>query len=476
MTNHDKIVVSGSIHSRSALKIKLNKYLIINDFTTKFFCFGSCFATSISNVLKALGFNAYYDYNFSNNYSIKAIRHLLESLKSGTTQLIKFPNSSKVMSHFHTRVIEKGVGAESRIIERIRLINQRALEEILRSDIFVMTLGNATYLEHKKTGKAITSAMGLDSSEYIIKRQSVNDICEDLSAVYSLLKDFKNDLKLIITISPQRYSWNFENDEYSGMDSAVYSNLEKAKLRCAIDQFLTGNDVSEASYYPSYDIAIDELRHCETISMNNSDFLHVSDPKTPNYIINRFLLSHCSPELIDCLEFCRNKMGAKFCADIECKEYDEVVEDVRGVLSTLKNYHAHLKCDSFVNSAWIKLSQNGLAELYTQYFPAKGKEGVFNRVNTLIDSSHKIAVYGIGEHTDFLLKNTNILQCKQCVFSDKRYLSVPTYYSFPVVNPKELNSFDIDFVIISSEAFENEIYDSLKSTGIPQSKLIRLYS
>jgi len=85
---------------------------------------------------------------------------------------------------------------------------------------------------------------------------------------------FNPGLKVIFTVSPIRH-WK---------DGAVENQLSKATLLLAIDQLIKGFGNQDCSYFPSYELMMDELRDYRFYA---DDMLHIS-PVAIDYIFERF--------------------------------------------------------------------------------------------------------------------------------------------------------------------------------------------
>lgn len=101
-----------------------------------------------------------------------------------------------------------------------------------------------------------------------------------------------------------------------------------------------------------------------------------------------------------------------------------------------------------------------------------------NRVNVLLkklwDPGRKaIAIYGAGTHTDFLLRFTDIGKANiHCLIDSNPGLHGKTVFGYPVKSPEEIPSLEVDSIVISSRAFEDDIYASINKYD---KEVVRLY-
>jgi len=147
----------------------------------------------------------------------------------------------------------------------------------------------------KSTGMCICSVSGIPKSEYVFELTDVETNVKNLHAGYDSIVAIKGgtDFQMIITLSPQRYKWS--NVYLEGKCGFVDNSLNKAILRVAIEQFV--ETYSNVTYYPAYEIVIDELRQYETLS--GYDYLHVNRNTTPKYVVKRFLLSYAGEDVVN---------------------------------------------------------------------------------------------------------------------------------------------------------------------------------
>lgn len=317
----------------SITKIEIDENIIIDSFSDQFVSFGSCFASNITIMFKELGFNSYYYYGNCFHYSSRSLEKLLLKWKETNFEpqfeindfyALK-DGSLRYTSLYHHRMFDIDLDKlRASVIREDRL----TIERLRKAKIIFLTLGNATYVE-MKDGRSINYAGGIDKNDYNIKYSTANEIKNELKNIIDILKLINNNFSLVITVSPQRYAWHItmdiHNKKYNEYihevtsirergrekDSLVHSNLDKAKLRVAVDELLIELNSSKYFYFPSYDIVMDELRLYETFSNNIYDNLHINSPHTSNYVINKFLNYSCNEEVKKALKFYRDEIKYK---------------------------------------------------------------------------------------------------------------------------------------------------------------------
>jgi hypothetical protein len=147
--------------------------------------------------------------------------------------------------------------------------------EFLKSaDFLIVTFGTAWVYELKNTGQIVSNCHKVKASEFRRFRLKVHEITEVYRDLLEKLWKFNPGLKIIFTVSPIRH-WK---------DGAVENQLSKATLLLAIDQLIHGFGEAVCSYFPSYEIMMDELRDYRFYA---EDMLHLN-PVATDYIYDRF--------------------------------------------------------------------------------------------------------------------------------------------------------------------------------------------
>lgn len=96
-----------------------------------------------------------------------------------------------------------------------------------------------------------------------------------------------------------------------------------------------------------------------------------------------------------------------------------------------------------------------------------------NNIINQIDKEKRILVWGMGLHTDELMKYTNLLSFPNLMFTGKGKLREGIFGKL-VVRISELDLDEIDCIVISSWKFQEEIEETIKAKGF-KNKIIKLY-
>lgn len=201
--------------------------------TDKFLFVGSCFADKIGGIFKDNHFRATV-----NPYGVMY-------------------NPASVL---HTIIKEKESGASY--------------------DVVIITLGTNHVYILNETGEIVDNCQKRPASLFTEKELSITECAEYLMQCVELLHEMNPTVKVVFTVSPIRYA------KYGYHES----QLSKATLLLAIESLRSKvndqrlNSQLSISYFPSYEIMMDELRDYRFYA---DDMLHPSDLAV-RYIYDRF--------------------------------------------------------------------------------------------------------------------------------------------------------------------------------------------
>lgn len=211
---------------------------------------GSCFADEVSSRLADDGFNILAN-PFGTLYNPLSIS---SSLRRIINQQLH--TDSDIVSR-----IENGVEIYSCLFgnsrfnstdksETLSLINHQIAEtyQFLRNvDFLIITFGTAHFYTMKDTGKTVANCHKQPADKFILERLTIGQIVSDYNQLISELRTFNPRIKLIFTVSPNRY-------KAYGLHG---SQKDKGILLLAIEEICKNEDVF---YFPSYEAVVDDLR------------------------------------------------------------------------------------------------------------------------------------------------------------------------------------------------------------------------
>ena len=234
---------------------------------------GSCFTENIGIRMAALKYNV--DVNpfgiLYNPVSVANGLHILLDKKVFTAEdLIKADGLWH--SFFH-----HGRFSSPNINEVLQVINHRieySAEFLQTTDFLFITFGTAWIYKYKKNGQTVSNCHKIPASEFERVRLSVDEIVQEFKELLGKLRKINPSLQVVFTVSPIRH-WK---------DGAVENQRSKAVLLLAIDKLNNESEPGFCTYFPSYEIVMDELRDYRYYA---PDMLHISEVAI-DYIWEKF--------------------------------------------------------------------------------------------------------------------------------------------------------------------------------------------
>lgn len=222
---------------------------------------GSCFADNMGKYLQNLRYNVIVNPN-GTTYNPMSIARILERLISG------IPYDKNDLFHTDNRWISfmhHGSFSSDNEDEVINNINEKylaAADQLRNATHIILTFGSSYVYE--RNGKIVNNCHKLPSREFTERQLTVDEIVDKYSVFLPLLRSVNSKAEIIFTVSPVRYLGR----------GAHAGQINKATLLLAVDEIcrLSGN--GNISYFPAYEIMMDELRDYRFYS---SDMVHPSE-------------------------------------------------------------------------------------------------------------------------------------------------------------------------------------------------------
>lgn len=251
--------------------VKLDKPEFQIDYTTGLMMLGSCFVENIGAKLDYFKFNT--DINpcgiVYNPMSVAETLQLLMNNKRLIEEDLLQNNNLWVSLRHHGRFSAPDIET---CLQNINSRLERAVAHLKKTDVLIITWGTAWAYRHCATGLIVSNCHKFPASAFERFRLDVDGIVEEYTVIFRRLLEIRPSLKILLTVSPIRH-WK---------DGAHANQLSKAVLLLATDRLL--KQFSQVSYFPSYEIVMDELRDYRYYA---EDMLHIS-PQGVNYIWEKF--------------------------------------------------------------------------------------------------------------------------------------------------------------------------------------------
>jgi hypothetical protein len=237
---------------------------------------GSCFTENIGNKLVGLKYPGLVN-PFGILYNPASIANVLEILlqikKTEEKDLVQF-NGLWHSFHHHSKF--SGIEKE----KVLKTINNTILSSsafLKDCDFLFLTFGTAWVYELKSSGKIVSNCHKIPEKKFRRYRLSVQEIVQRFNQIINWLYEINPNINLVFTVSPIRH-WK---------DGAHGNQLSKSTLLLAVDQLVQLFD--HVSYFPSYEIVMDELRdyrfyHEDMIHMNSTSVKYIWDRFTDTFM------------------------------------------------------------------------------------------------------------------------------------------------------------------------------------------------
>ena len=284
-------------------KIDISKPDFSLDYGTPMAFFGSCFADSISEQFLARKFQVLAN-PFGTVYSPLSIARQIKALAEGKVfgEEDVFQDSHEAGGEtcglWHCWDAHGSLSGHTReeCINKLNAAAAQARDFLTRADTVFVTLGTAfVYFlnagDSANDGRVVANCHRQDPKLFTRKMISVDEAAEALAGIVNDLHTINKKLHIVFTVSPLRHM----------ADGAHQNSLSKATLMLAIEKAAKRwteiaaspsaprNDI--VSYFPSYEIVMDELRDYR---FYDSDMVHLSET-AEEYIFERMVDTYCDP-------------------------------------------------------------------------------------------------------------------------------------------------------------------------------------
>ncbi len=172
------------------------------------------------------------------------------------------------------------------VIDSLNSALDSTLTNLKSATHIIITLGTAWVYRHTSTDSVVANCHKIPQKRFLKELLSVDDISESLQATISLVRIINPKVNFIFTVSPVRHL----------KDGFVENTQSKSHLLAAVHQVVEPR--AQISYFPSYEIVMDELRDYR---FYNEDMIHPNHLAI-NYIWEKFKTVWFSEVTIKTLE------------------------------------------------------------------------------------------------------------------------------------------------------------------------------
>jgi lysophospholipase L1-like esterase len=239
------------------------------NYHSKVILLGSCFSENIGKKLE------YYKFqNTQNPFGIlfhpAAIERLIANAiehKQYADNDVFFHNEQWHSFDAHSKLSHT---SNEILISELNANLRTTFKTLQNATHIIITLGTAWAYRYLKTGEFVANCHKVPQSEFEKVLLSVEDITKTLKNIIAQIRSINYNAEVVFTVSPIRHI----------KDGFIENTQSKAHLISSIHQII-GN---KSSYFPSYEIMMDELRDYRFYS---EDMIHPNQTAI-NYIWERF--------------------------------------------------------------------------------------------------------------------------------------------------------------------------------------------
>ena len=248
------------------------------DYQSKILLLGSCFSENIGDKLSYFKFQS-----TQNPFGILFHPKAIENLITNTSNKKVYSSDDLIYQNeiWHSFDAHSSLSSasENELLNKLNVAISLTNKKIKEASHIVITLGTSWVYRYIETDTIVANCHKIPQKKFLKELLSVSEISESLARSISLIKSMNSDAAVIFTISPVRHL----------KDGFIENTQSKSHLIAAIHTLVNEQDVS---YFPSYEIMMDELRDYRFYA---EDMIHPNKTAI-NYIWRKFIDTWFSEE------------------------------------------------------------------------------------------------------------------------------------------------------------------------------------
>jgi len=287
------------------------------------FLMGSCFTENIGNKLK--------ESKLSTNINPLGIVYNPIALARGLKRVIKNQlYTERELTQFNNKWISfdhHGSFSSFNKDECLNAINnslENAHNQFKECSTIIVTLGSAWGYEHTNAG-IVANCHKIPSKEFKKRLLTVKEIISSFEDVLALVKTINPNLNFIFTVSPVRHV----------KDGLHENNLSKSTLHLAINNLVQQHP--NCSYFPAYEIIIDELRDYRFYNEDMAHPTHTAIKFVWEKFVDSFFTKESNNLLLEIQKLNHSVNHRPFNYDSE--EHQQFISKQIKVIETLSEKH-----------------------------------------------------------------------------------------------------------------------------------------
>lgn len=242
------------------------------------FTIGSCFSEVIGNQILENKINVSAN-PFGTLFNPLSIFKILSPTYTQADERL-FVQSQERWFHYDFPAKFSG-NSQDDVRQTINSTIQAEQSKIKNTDFLIITFGTAFIYQLKESPVYVGNCHKMPASLFEKSLLSVKDICKKFAVLHQELQVQNPNLKIILTVSPVRHT-------REGMPE---NQVSKSILRAACHYLVS--DYENVSYFPSYEIMLDDLRDYR---FYKPDMIHPNEV-AEQYIFEKFSKTYFDQEL-----------------------------------------------------------------------------------------------------------------------------------------------------------------------------------
>ena len=241
------------------------------EYSSKLLLLGSCFSENIGDKLNYFKFQTNQN-PFGILFHPKAIENLITNAinkKEYIAEDLIFQNERWHSFDSHSNLSSPN---KNELLGNLNSAISSTNKQLKEATHIIITLGTSWVYRFIETDTIVANCHKIPQKKFLKELLSVDEIVESLEAIIALLKSVNKDVNVLFTVSPIRHL----------KDGFLENTQSKSHLITAIHSILNADKIS---YFPSYEIMMDELRDYRFYA---EDMVHPNKTAI-NYIWERFI-------------------------------------------------------------------------------------------------------------------------------------------------------------------------------------------
>lgn len=304
---------------------------------------GSCFAENIGCLMRENKFDC--DVNpFGILYNPLSVSKALDDIIA-----CKYYGPDDLFFHqecYHSYMHHGSFSATNQemVLDTINTRLSKASQRLAQTEVLIITFGTAWVYYLQSTREVVSNCHKMPAKTFVREKLTVNDIVETYSSLIAKLQQCSPNLRLLFTVSPIRHV----------KDGLHENQLSKATLLLAVDE-LTRRFPEQVSYFPAYEIVMDELRDYRFYA---DDMAHPS-ALAIQYIWERFCELYFSADTLQLMKECSNLARALAHRPLkpDSTEYKRFLGQIVLKIEQLNEKYPYLDLKKELEQCYIQLNQ-----------------------------------------------------------------------------------------------------------------------